>query len=246
MSVISSLKKYMVILCLFLIVIFVSSIFPVQKAQADPPKKSSAHMVKKAPATRHKSFLDSRFHHNRSYPLKGEYYGHLPSHHRVVRHHNARYYAHDGVWYRYHGGRYVVVAPPVGMIVPFLPLAYATIWISGIPYYYANDTYYTRTPGGYVVVEPPQGDVRETAPDIAEQTGTDTEDDKMFIYPRQGQSQEQQDYDRYACHQWAVEQTRYDPTKVPSGISQDQVMPKRADYQKAMTECLDSRGYTAK
>ncbi|MGB5218597.1 MAG: DUF6515 family protein [Smithella sp.] len=246
MPVISSVKKYPTILLSLFMISIVCSSFPAQEAQADPPKKSSAHMVKKAPAARHQSFWDSRFHHNRSYPLHGQYYSYLPNHHRVVMHHNSRYYAHDGVWYRHHGGRYVVVAPPIGMIVPFLPLAYATIWIHGVPYYYANNTYYTRTPEGYVVAEPPPGEVRETPSDSAEQAGMDTEDDRLFIYPRQGQSQEQQDYDRYECYQWAVEQTRYDPTKIPSGISQDEVTPKRADYQKAMTECLDNRGYTAK
>ena len=34
---------------------------------------------------------------------------------------------------------------------------------------------------------------------------------QMFIYPTQGQSQEQQNRDRYECHTWAVQQTGFDP-----------------------------------
>ena len=34
----------------------------------------------------------------------------------------------------------------------------------------------------------------------------------MFIYPSKGQSQAQQDKDRYECHTWAVQQTGFDPS----------------------------------
>ncbi len=35
----------------------------------------------------------------------------------------------------------------------------------------------------------------------------------LFVYPSQGQSQEQQSRDRYECHIWAVQQTGFDPTR---------------------------------
>ena len=190
-----------------------------------------------------KNYVDSRYQHNRSYPVRGQSVRSLPRDHRVVIHGNSRYYFFRGVWYRPYRGRYVVFAPPVGLFVPFLPFAYVTLWMNGIPYYYANETYYTQTAGGYVVAEPPQdqGDVSQTPPAVAE--GTES---KMFIYPRKGQSEEQQANDRYECHKWAVGQTNYDPTRIPSEIPADQIMQKRADYQRAMGGCLDSRGYTAK
>jgi hypothetical protein len=34
----------------------------------------------------------------------------------------------------------------------------------------------------------------------------------MYIYPTRGQSQQQQDRDRYQCHGWAVQQTGFDPS----------------------------------
>jgi hypothetical protein len=36
---------------------------------------------------------------------------------------------------------------------------------------------------------------------------------ELFIYPAKGQSQDQQDKDRYECHNWSVQQTGFDPSK---------------------------------
>jgi hypothetical protein len=189
----------------------------------------------------HHEFMDSRHGHNYSYPVRGEFIEVLPSGYRVAVYGKSRYYFHGGVWYRPYGSRFVIIAPPFGMIVPFLPLNYATIWIGGIPYYYANEVYYTQSAGGYIVVEPPQGEA-SPAPPQADQAATS----KIFIYPRQGQSEKKQADDRYECHRWAVSQTGYDPTKPPVNLSEAQMIQKRADYYRASAACLDGRGYTVK
>ncbi len=36
---------------------------------------------------------------------------------------------------------------------------------------------------------------------------------ELFIYPRMGQSQEQQDRDKFECHSWAVNQSGFDPMR---------------------------------
>lgn len=36
---------------------------------------------------------------------------------------------------------------------------------------------------------------------------------ELIIYPAQGQSPEQQQQDEFECHQWAVQQSGFDPTK---------------------------------
>jgi hypothetical protein len=36
---------------------------------------------------------------------------------------------------------------------------------------------------------------------------------QQIVYPAKGQSPDQQKKDEYECHQWAVQQTGYDPTK---------------------------------
>ena len=42
----------------------------------------------------------------------------------------------------------------------------------------------------------------------------------MMIYPAKGQSAEQQQKDEFECHQWAVQQTGYDPTKAQQAPQQ--------------------------
>jgi hypothetical protein len=37
----------------------------------------------------------------------------------------------------------------------------------------------------------------------------------VYIYPNNGQNREQQDRDRYECHNWSVSQTGFDPTRPP-------------------------------
>ena len=43
----------------------------------------------------------------------------------------------------------------------------------------------------------------------------------IYAYPLKGQSQQQQDADLYACHQWAMAETGFDPATMPqaSGAS---------------------------
>jgi hypothetical protein len=181
-------------------------------------------------------FRDSRYHHDRSYPARGYVIGALPRDHRVVVWGRTRFFFSGGVWYRPYGPRFVVVAPPIGLFIPFLPPYYTTIWVGGIPYYYANEVYYAHQGNGYVVIEPPKNEVSEAPPPA----------DQMFIYPRQGQSAQKQADDRYECHRWAVSQTGFDPTQPPGGAPDALKAEKRADYQRAMGACLDGRGYTVK
>ena len=184
----------------------------------------------------HREFRDTRYRLDRVYPARGQVIRTLPRDHRVVVHGRSRYYFSGGVWYRPQGPGFAIVAPPVGLFLPFLPPYYATVWVGGRPYYYANEIYYAHRGDGYVVVEPPQGDVSQAPPPA----------DQLFIYPRQNQSEEQQTEDRYECHRWAVSQTGFDPTQSSGAVPADQSGQKRADYQRAMSACLDGRGYTVK
>ena len=126
----------------------------------------------------------------RSYPGRGYSTYHLPHGYHSARYYGSPYYYHGGSWYRPYGPRYVVVAPPIGIGISVLPPFYSTVWFGGSPYYYADDTYYTYRPERreYVVTEPPRGEVKvEPA-----QGGSD----EVFVYPKEGQSEEQQATDR--------------------------------------------------
>ena len=187
----------------------------------------------------HDSFvIDHRYHHDRYYPPKGYVVRALPPAPYTVRWHNASYYFHDGAWYRPYHSHFVVVAAPVGLFVPVLPPFYTRVWVRGAPYYYANETYYTWRPerNGYVVVEPPAEDTVAT-------TAPDSEGD-MYIYPKDGQSPQQEATDRYECNRWAEGQTGFDPTRPAGGVAPDQTSAKRNEYHRAMATCLDGRGYS--
>jgi hypothetical protein len=192
--------------------------------------------------------FDSRHGHNRYYPSRGSYVRGLPGGYRGVSYHGSRYYFAGGCWYRPYGGRFLVIAPPFGLFIPFLPPFYETIWVSGVPYYYANDVYYTQAPGGYEVVEPPQ-DIGNEPSSVGPPQDIGNEPpsaEELFIYPRQWQTEQQKENDRYECHRWAANQTHYDPTQPPPGPAQAQGSQKRKDYQRAMSACLEARGYTVK
>lgn len=98
---------------------------------------------------------DDRFHHNHYYPSVGYSVTALPAGNIAVTFRSGRFFFHSGVWFQPAGPGFVVVRPPVGIVVPVLPPAYTTVWAAGVPYYYANDVYYIEKPGGYGVTAPP-------------------------------------------------------------------------------------------
>lgn len=131
--------------------------------------------------------------------------------------------------------------PGFAWFLPVLPFGYATYWWGGMPYYYSDNLYYTWSPAdnGYVVTEPPP--VAGDAPDQAGTAGGPAEAGAdVYLYPRNGQSDEQMANDRYECHSWAVGQTGFDPTRG------GQQSGNRDDYRRAMISCLDARGYSAR
>ncbi len=192
---------------------------------------------------RAREHFDARFHHDHVYPSRGVVVTELPHEHFEVVHGGAHYYFAGGVWYAPRGPRWIVVAPPIGVYVPVLPPFYTTIWVGGVPYYYANDVYYVyRGPAlGYEVVEPPP-DAEVSAPPAPAAPPSR----ELYIYPKNGQSDQQQAQDRYECHSWASSQTGFDPTAPNGGVPPDQAAGRRADYDRAMTACLEARGYTVK
>jgi hypothetical protein len=185
-------------------------------------------------------FHDTRYHLDHYYPARGAAFRGLPDDHVVVRHGRDRFFYSGGVWYRPDAAGYVVVRPPYHVFVPVPPPSYTTIWIGGFPYFYANDTYYVWRPelGQYEVVPPPD----ETA--AATQPPPSSSD--VFVYPKEGQDEARQSQDRYECHKWAVEQSGFDPTQSTGGVPPDQLADKRAAYQRAMSACLEGRGYSVK
>jgi len=160
-------------------------------------------------------------------------------------------YWHGGYWPRaYYGLGFA-------WFLPILPAVYATYWYGGLPYYYANDVYYTWDPSysGYVATDPPPADAGggagSAAPGPDDGQGQPQEQaqpqyqgqepqgqeapgsaPQIFMYPKNGQSQEQQSTDKQECQKWASDQ---------AGQSGEN----SSDYRRALVACVEGRGYSA-
>jgi hypothetical protein len=193
-----------------------------------------------------------RFNHAHFYPNRGSFVRVLPAQHYDVAFRGSHYFFAGGVWYAPGAGGWLVVAPPFGLFAPVLPPFYTTVWVAGSPYYYADDVYYVyRGPAlGYEVVAPPPGqevaDAGPGSPPGPPPGPPPGSDHQLFIYPRNGQTPDQQARDRYECHSWASSQTGFDPTAPNGGVPPPQTANAHADYDRAMAACLEGRGYTVK
>jgi hypothetical protein len=159
----------------------------------------------------------------------------LPSGYRDYAWNGTRYYYHSGYWYRPYGSSYISIGIPFGLFVGTLPGAYTSFMYGSSRYYYSDYHYYLYEPArrGYVVVRSPYGD--------DDQEYLDSRLDRdLYIYPAQGQSEQQQADDRYDCHRWAVDETDYDP------LDDEYDAYLREDYVRAITACLTGRGYTVR
>jgi hypothetical protein len=161
----------------------------------------------------------------------------LPGGHETVRVGRSFYHYHDGVWYRPYGpDRFVVVGAPIGAHIRTLPFGYVSFYIGPRRYFYSNYTYYGWDPriSEYVVVDEPAGAEKAVG------TATESGGGDVFVYPKEGQTDDQRDRDRYECYTWAVDQTHFDPSSGAADATRS------SDYRRAFSACLEGRGYTVK
>jgi hypothetical protein len=184
--------------------------------------------------------IDARHGHNRFYPPLGTAFSSLDRGYFVSRVRGVPYYFHDGIWYRNRGRRFIVVQPPIGAFVSVLPPFYTSLSFGGIPYYYADNVYYRwdAASNGYLVSQPPQ--------DAGSLSNSSAPAKEVFVYPKNGQSAEQQSQDRYECYRWAANQSSFDPTKFGGGTGEPARSATRDAYERAQAACLEARGYSVK
>lgn len=84
-------------------------------------------------------------------PLRG-----LPPGHARVHIGKRSYYVHRGHYYVRHSSGFVLVAPPVGVVVATLPVGAISLRIGGVGYFLAGGVYYRHASRGYVVVTAPR------------------------------------------------------------------------------------------
>ncbi len=141
------------------------------------------------------------------------------------------YFYSGGYWYRPQGPRYIVVQPPRGIRIQYLPDYAREVWIGGSLLFLAAGSYYAyqQATQDYVVVEPPA-----QQPPQPQAQGYDVE-----AYPANGQSPEQVQQDGYQCYQYAVQQSGFDPRTATYQPAPEVVQA----YRQAQGNCLSSRGY---
>jgi outer membrane lipoprotein SlyB len=101
----------------------------------------------------------------------------------------------------------------------------------------ASGPYYPPPPPGYESAQaPPPPPPRGSAPPGAPSAGSD----RLFVYPRSGQSEARTANDHSECGRWASNQSGYDASR-PNPAD-----PRRSDYQRAISACLEGRGYTVR
>jgi len=144
------------------------------------------------------------------------------------------YFFSGGYWYRPQGPRYVVVRPPYGIRVQYLPDYAREVWVGGSLLFLAAGAYYAyeQNTQQYVVVEPP---AQVPAPQPAPQgNGYD-----VVAYPANGQSPAQVQQDGYDCYRWAAQQSGFDPQTATYAPDPAVVQT----YRQAQGNCLGGRGY---
>jgi hypothetical protein len=103
--------------------------------------------------------------------IRGQHIHDLPHAHVTVLFGNQSFfYDGDGIYYQQQGdGDYLVVQPPVGAIVPYVPDGIVAIPVGPATYYYLDGVFYVAQDGSYAVVNPPPGIVVPTVPTDADQ-----------------------------------------------------------------------------
>lgn len=299
------------------------------RAQSDELRRSEEQ-----PEPYHKHH-DTRHGHDHSYPDRGAIVRDLPRGTIGVNYADVSYRYHDGIWLEPRGPVFIVVAPPIGVVVPTLPTFSTTLAHGGETYLYANDTYYRPRPdlGGYEVVNEPAEALSPTGPDapvggqlpgaapatpaaasklatpsatiatgipipvpgsaatpsvsaqpatvstVAQaaafpqppSAGATTTSiaaapvpvtlptapasaspsappnvPKVFLYPKNGQTSDQQARDRDECYRFAVAQSGFDPTRSTGAASTSPGNELQSDYERAQSACFDALGYASR
>jgi hypothetical protein len=239
----------------------------------DSPARASWHGDASAGWTSTAEHRDRRHGHDHVYPDRGAVVRDVPRGATVVNYAGVSYRFADGVWFEPRGPVYIVVAPPIGLLVPEVPTFATPIESGADTYLYANDTYYRSRPGlpGYEVVNAPpdvgapdsveEPTLRPLAPDTpdpltaapaaqpiataAAELPSRMPGTARYIYPRNGQSTERQARDRGECYRFALGQTGYDPLR-PIGTLPAQRVDRRSNFSRAEEACFDALGYTVR
>ena len=133
--------------------------------------KKDAKRVKRAPAWRPPKTKPRPYYHRPGYTIRT-----IPKVAISVSLGSLLFYYTNGIYYRHHLNGFIVILPPIGLLVPVLPIGYLPFHVYGHSYYYYADVYYVWDihHRAYRVVEVPKagepyqpGTIVDTLPDGA-------------------------------------------------------------------------------
>jgi hypothetical protein len=119
-------------------------------------QSSDPRATEEQPEPYHKH-RDTHQGHDHFYPDRGSILRDAPQGSIVVNYAGLSYRFHDGVWLEPRGPAFMVVAPPIGLVVPTLPTFATVLAHGGEIYLYCNEVYYLPRPdlNGYEVINDP-------------------------------------------------------------------------------------------
>ncbi len=126
----------------------------------------------------------------------------------------------------------VVAAPPTNVVVQPAPT-----YSAPAPQQPNNEVIELGpAPGAQPRQMPPASNSQSPAPVTAPQAQSQQLAKQVYVYPRQGQSAQQQAQDEAECNRWASGQmgTGFDAGQAAAG------------YQRALAACLDAHGYSVR
>src|SRR4051812_9862324 len=143
---------------LWCVAAWVACLLPIAaSAQNTAQRRAAAVTASEEQTEPYHKHRDIRHGHDHYYPDRGAIVRDLPVGTIGTSYAGVSYRYHDGIWLEPRGPAYMVVAPPIGLVAPTLPL-YSTVVTRGPEsYLYCNDAYYRPRPdlGGYEVVNDP-------------------------------------------------------------------------------------------
>jgi hypothetical protein len=137
------------------------------------------------------------------------------------------------------------------------PTVYANppVYVQSQPVYVQSQPVYVQNQPNYavaanqprnVISQTPSNGVNELGPvnslPPANSNSGQTSSDQWFVYPSRGQSQQQAANDRYECNRWATNESGYDPDLRTHRNPETGPV----NYGRALSACLEGRGYTVR
>lgn len=144
------------------------------------------------------------------------------------------YYADDGYYVSYPQREYRVLSPSERVITE----RYVYESPSPAPVVAAPPMSGAPTPS-YVRESSPPSTSASTATSAQSKAPAQTSP-QLYAYPKNGQTATQSTFDRIECERWGSGQTGYSPGQSVEDTNRS------ADYQRAVSACLEGRGYTVK